>query len=229
VLPPSACPGPSRPIRRDDVRIVTASRHRRNVTAERADCDVPPVTACDEPFAPSHGMVEMGSPSKMAARRRCAKLRALHAAPGRLIDQVPPQAAPCSRPGDGWIKRARTSPPRGASRPRFLRATGPPQGLLPAVTPTPKARWGTRVACVGSCVWFGVGSCVESDVPVEVPESGRVRSSLTVGGAGAAELASAAASAEGASMLTAIRARLEVAGGGNCSGGSCPGDDPPVT
>src|SRR6266536_6691044 len=58
------------------------------------------------------------------------------------MNRVPPKAAPYSRTGDEWIKRARTSPPRGASRPRFLRATGPPQGLLPAVMPMPRARPG---------------------------------------------------------------------------------------
>jgi hypothetical protein len=42
------------------------------------------------------------------------KLRALQAVPGRLIGQGPPQAAPCSRPGAGWIKRARFLSPKGA-------------------------------------------------------------------------------------------------------------------
>src|SRR6266540_3199530 len=131
------------------------------------------------------------------------------------MNRVPPKAAPYSRTGDEWIKRARTSPPRGASRPRFLRATGPPQGLLPAVTPTPKARAGTRVACVESSVGFGVGSSVGFGVPRRGARvgPGEPASGWAGQGCGACQRSS---SAEGASMWTAIPARLEVPACGNC-------------
>src|SRR6266498_4058660 len=138
------------------------------------------------------------------------------------MNRVPPKAAPYSRTGDEWIKRARTSPPRGASRPRFLRATGPPQGLLPAGTLTPKARWGTRVACVGSCVGFGI--------PVEVPESGRGEVVLRGRGVGLRSLPAQQQAPKALPHGRQLPHALEVPTSRNCGGGSWPGgDDPPVT
>jgi len=110
------------------------------------------------------------------------KLRALHAAAGRLIHQSPPKAAPYSRQADEWIKRARTSPPRGASRPRFLRATGPPRGLLPAVMPMPKARSGPPL---GAGLWRGFGGLLAGlGGPVEAPRAGPGEVDLAVSRAG---------------------------------------------
>jgi len=66
----------------------------RIVTVEQAKRDDPLVTACDVPFVPwpRHGWNEIaiedgGAP--IGAR----KLRALHAAAGRLINRSPPKAA----------------------------------------------------------------------------------------------------------------------------------------
>jgi hypothetical protein len=83
---------------------------------------------------------------------------------------MPPKAAPAEgRPkgADAPMNQSREAhhtarplhSPEGASRPRFLRPTGPTRGMTSG---NPASRWrgGTRVAGVGSSVGFRVGSSV---------------------------------------------------------------------
>jgi hypothetical protein len=89
------------------------------------------------------------------------------------------------------MRRGRSTPPRGASRPRFLRPTSPTRGLTSGDTASGR-RGGTRVAGVGISVEIRVGISV--GVPGPQPP-------LSGGWTGrAAELASEAARAEGASL-----------------------------
>src|SRR6266487_943010 len=80
-------------------------------------------------------------------RRRAVgalRLRALHAAAGRLNWSIAAEGGflPAGRLPDG--SSALAPLPQGGPVARgFCGRLAPLQGLLPAVTPTPKARWGT--------------------------------------------------------------------------------------
>jgi hypothetical protein len=119
--------------------------------------------------------------------------------------------------------------PKGGQSPALFAGDWPPAGALACGNADAEGEAGYAIGC--GEIDMGVDEGIDMGVAVPFEGLSRAECGRPHGGRGwAAELPSAAASAEGASQRTAIRVHQEVPTGGNCRGGSRPGgDDPPVT